>query len=95
VEALAGTFLQFSSVEQLDMPSSIPDNALILQFGRYLCNRRSSYTQHLAQKFLRERNIVRFRTIPSLEQPSTEPLFYIVERIAGRSDLSLRQDDLI
>src|ERR1700712_3264281 len=92
VKAIAGALLQCRLVKHFYQSAAISDKTFSLHSRRDLGNRCPSHSQHLAQKFLSERDNVVFRTIPGLQQPAAESLLYIVECIARRGDLGLRQD---
>src|ERR1700712_722722 len=95
VEAIAGALLQSRLIKHFYQSPAISDKTFSLHSRRDLGDRCPSYSQHLTQKFLSERDGVVFRTVPGLQQPSAETLLYIVECIAGCGDLSLRQDDFV
>src|SRR5436305_13999894 len=68
----AGRGLEAGSIKNLDLTTAVSDQPCGLQFASDQCQRRSSHTEHLSKKILRQRQSIAVIAISRLEQPAAK-----------------------
>jgi len=79
--ALAGGVFEGGAVDDLNVAAAVADQSCALQEARCERHRGAAHAEHLAEKFLGERDGVAAHTIVGLQQPATEPRFQCVQAL--------------
>src|SRR5581483_11161085 len=81
--AFAGCQFQFLAVDDFDRPAQVFDESRLLQNAGRQAHARPSGAQHLREKLVGDGKKFRVHAVLTHEQPARQPLFDLVQPVAG------------